>query len=1073
MSEFLATARILVRPDTAGFRAEMLAQLKSVTATAIKIPVIPIVTGGGLAGAAAGTAAFTAAQGQLSAATAGSSAALAAATTIERQYAGAVDLSIIATQAEAAAMEKKAIAVTQATVAQAAHTRTQAGLVKGAVAQSAALFGLRAGTLAASSAFIVGTVAVLGFAKAVQSAAKLATELNVFRVTAGATADEMTRVAETAKRLGRDITLPGVTAGDAAIAMTELAKAGLSVQDSLDGARGVLQLSTAAQIDNVQATQLVAGALNSFALAGTEAVRVADLLTGAAKESQGEISDMGTSLAQASAVSHLFGVSIEDTITLLTELAQAGIQGGRAGTSLRVALLRLVNPPAAAAKVLEELNVQIRDINGNLRPQVFIDIQKALAGYTKSQREAKLATIFGSDAIRAAAIIGAKGAEGFNKTSAAIEEAGLAAQLAAARTSGLEGASLNLSNQISALGLQVGEASQGPLTSLVTVLASITGAAVTAGDAIVGFKKKAEQPSDTKDSFNSFVEGIVKRLNIPIPKQANDLKTNLNSTILGINKDMAASVDQATQLRETIRNIISEGQKTGGDLGLNQTLNVLDLLSEKLKKGGPEAQKFGTEVASIRDKIASGQGLKLFPDDVSSLFPADLLNATTAAKVGKDNRTALQKALADPILGATTSDMMKRITDAITAGGPAVVQATKNVFVSVVNAATEQLAKLGEAFDVATAAGSKTGQLAALQKQAAEQQRIIDAANKAAKAAGAGNAGFATAVKRRREAQHALAGINEQIRGIDSQIASDAQQAASDSKAAADKIVQATTDREQALLTAFGLKRDRQQNAIAAAEATAGLQDDINAQNTLAAIVVKQIAAIKKRISVAGGQAAALVALHAIQISVAKRTDELIQQQKDAKAQQRDALLQGIGLDVDLAQITGNQAAEVKARNRKIKELGVELEKERKLHGKNSVAYKEIRNQIAQETAALNAITKAKKQQNNSFAQASFEFLQTQQGFASSLLGNLIPSAATGGLVGGGAAPVQGALTPVAGAAEARSQSGVTAGQGNTTNSILHRILQQLIVLNGEQKAPEARRQVGGQKSVMDGVGGG
>ena len=119
----------------------------------------------------------------------------------------------------------------------------------------------------------------------------------------------------------------------------------------MDGARGVLQLATAAQIDNVNATKLVAGALNSFALSGNEAVRVADLLTGAAKESQGEISDMGTALAQASAVAHLAGVSIEDTVTFLTELSKAGISGGRAGTSLRVAFLRLINPTAAAAKV--------------------------------------------------------------------------------------------------------------------------------------------------------------------------------------------------------------------------------------------------------------------------------------------------------------------------------------------------------------------------------------------------------------------------------------------------------------------------------------------------------------------------------------------------------------------------------------------------------------------------------------------------------------------------------------------------------------------------------------------------
>jgi len=46
------------------------------------------------------------------------------------------------------------------------------------------------------------------------------------------------------------------TASDAAQAMTELAKAGLSVQDSLDAARGTLQLATAAQMTKAELVAL-------------------------------------------------------------------------------------------------------------------------------------------------------------------------------------------------------------------------------------------------------------------------------------------------------------------------------------------------------------------------------------------------------------------------------------------------------------------------------------------------------------------------------------------------------------------------------------------------------------------------------------------------------------------------------------------------------------------------------------------------------------------------------------------------------------------------------------------------
>ncbi len=303
MSEFLAEARIVVRPDTSRFRVDLEKQLQSVVARPVKIPVVPVVAPAAFGAAVAGTSAFTAAQQQAAAATAITSDAIATATTIQRQYSGAVLLSAASTETLAAAELEEAAAAKAAAAAEAARQRALAGGLKGVVAQTASLLGLRAGTLAASSAFIAGTVAVIGFAKAVQSAAALETELNVFKVTAGATADEMTRVAAEAQALGKDLTLPGVTANDAAVALTELSKAGLSVQDSLSGARGVLQLATAAQIDNVTSTKLVAGALNAFNLAGTDAVKVADLLTGAAKESQGEISDMGTAL----------GVGVVDT----------------------------------------------------------------------------------------------------------------------------------------------------------------------------------------------------------------------------------------------------------------------------------------------------------------------------------------------------------------------------------------------------------------------------------------------------------------------------------------------------------------------------------------------------------------------------------------------------------------------------------------------------------------------------------------------------------------------------------------------------------------------------------------
>lgn len=965
MSEagFLATAQILVRPDITGFREDLERDIKKALASApITIPVVPIVAGGGIAAVSAETGAFTAAQKTAAIQASITAAAIGEVSSAEQINAAAADSAAAATQALAASQEKAALAAKNLAVSEAAAARSQAGFARGAGASALTLLGLRGATLAASGAFLAGTAAIVAFSKSVQSAANLETELNVFKVTAGATADEMDRVSASAKQLGRDITLPGVTAGSAAVAMTELAKAGLSVSDAMAAARGTLQLATAAQIDNANAAKLVSSALNSFELDGSQAVKVADLFAGAAANAQGSIEDFGPALAQASAVAHGFGISIEDTVTLLTQLAKGGIEGGRAGTSLRVALLRLVKPPADAAKALKDLNIQIRDANGNLRPQVFTDIEKALQGVSKAQRQATEATIFGSDAVRTQILLGQQGADAFNEISKAVNESGLAQQQAAARTQGFQGDVENLQNQVSALGLTIGQVSIGPLSVLVKALAN------------------------TVDQMALTVDGAV--------QLGNELK------------GMASSVDAAVPGLGFLDDHLGDIAKKA------QLINPLALT---LKVASDAAKHFGVDAQDAGKKTAVFGGIA----DTTTKSINDLANALTAAATA-----TRAQAPADTGLG------VKQIENVIGGFDAEAVRAridkNNQELVDVLN--TEQ--KFLEA---------------QLQRDFVKNRPAL-----------------------KRLIEQSLLGV---VTDIDS-VQSKATSAAAALKAKADKAAAdaaaAVRARQQALLSSQGLARDQRQNKIDAAAQTAGLNDDIKQQQLLKALVLKQIAEVRSRISVEGGRVAAVTALRAVLNQVNSSLQGLAQQQRDAQQAQRDALLQAINLDINFAQITDNQAAEVAARNRAIAVLNRQLAAEAKAHGKTTVAYKTIRNEIAEQNAALKAIVQ-EKQKGQSFAQASFDFLQAQQGFASNLLGNLIPSGATGGLVGGGS--VQQALPPVASAAEASGKSGPTSGQSNATNHLLALILQGIKQLNGEQAAPEARRHNIAQRNTFDYTG--
>jgi TP901 family phage tail tape measure protein len=395
---------------------------------------------------------------------------LAAEATLKRTTNKARELGLTSLAAEndlllANIAERKALIATQRQElkGEGLRSRQQKTGLRGIAATALSQLGLRGATLAATGAFLVGAAAATIFTKSLKAFATFETELNTFQAVAGATAEQMKEVSRTASELGADITLPAVSAADAAKAMTELARAGLDVRDSLAGARGVLELAAAAQISNADAATLVASGLNAFSLSGEEAVHVADLLANAANAAQGSISEMGAALQQAAAISHQVGLSLDDTVAILTLFAKNGLRGSDAGTSLRTALARLIAPTTKASAVIADLGLNIRDANGNVRPEVFADFAEATKDLTPALRDMLAETIAGQDSIRAFAIGGREGARGLKLARLEMAQQGTAAQVAAARTKGLGGQFSSLASNAETLGIKLGSVLAPPV----------------------------------------------------------------------------------------------------------------------------------------------------------------------------------------------------------------------------------------------------------------------------------------------------------------------------------------------------------------------------------------------------------------------------------------------------------------------------------------------------------------------------------------------------------------------------------------------------------------------------------
>jgi len=270
-------------------------------------------------------------------------------------------------------------------------------------------FASAAGFLAAGAIQAGLSAITQGIGSAVGKAAELQSELNFLQAVTGATGEQMAKVSQLAKELGADVSIPAASALDAAKAMTELAKAGLSVEQAMAAAKGTLQLAAAGQLEAARAAEIIAGALNAFKLTGDQAVRVADLLAAAANASAADVTDMADALKMASAVAAMTGVSIEETIAMLSMMANAGIQGSDAGTSLKVMLMRLIAPTKDAAEAMQLYNISIYDSQGRMLPLRDIIAQfseklaeGAAAAMTFSLTNKKMA----KEAAKAAASVG-------------------------------------------------------------------------------------------------------------------------------------------------------------------------------------------------------------------------------------------------------------------------------------------------------------------------------------------------------------------------------------------------------------------------------------------------------------------------------------------------------------------------------------------------------------------------------------------------------------------------------------------------------------------------------------------
>lgn len=323
------------------------------------------------------------------------------------------------------------------------------------------------------SSLMFGTLVAAGIAVAVKKYADFDQAMsNVI-----ATGDDAKQNQEELRQAALDAGAATVfSATEAANAIEELAKAGVSARDILGGGLDAsLSLAAAGGLEVADAAGIAATSMQQFNLRGGDMAHVADLLAAGAGKAMGDVSDLSMALNQVGLVANSAGLSIEETTAGLAAFASQGLLGSDAGTSFKAMLQRLTPQSAEAEAKMRELGISAYDASGNFvgLAEFAGNLRGALAKLTPEQRNSALATIFGSDAVRAANILYSEGEQGIREWTAAVDDQGYAARTAATRLDNLKGDVEALSGAFDTALIQGGSAANDTLRAMVQIVTEL------------------------------------------------------------------------------------------------------------------------------------------------------------------------------------------------------------------------------------------------------------------------------------------------------------------------------------------------------------------------------------------------------------------------------------------------------------------------------------------------------------------------------------------------------------------------------------------------------------------------
>lgn len=227
-----------------------------------------------------------------------------------------------------------------------------------------------------------------GLERGITIIAEFEKKMSQVRAITGATGSEFEALRKNALELGRATEYTARQVGDLQI---EYGRLGFTTKEILDATGATLNLATATGEDLARSAEIAGATLRAFQLDASEMGRVTDVITGSLNKSALALDSFADGMKYVAPVAEATNVSLEETSAALSVLANAGIKGSQAGTSLRRIFTLLDRSGKPFSERLTELarkGITLADAND----EVGLYAQTALLVLAKQDEQVKALT---------------------------------------------------------------------------------------------------------------------------------------------------------------------------------------------------------------------------------------------------------------------------------------------------------------------------------------------------------------------------------------------------------------------------------------------------------------------------------------------------------------------------------------------------------------------------------------------------------------------------------------------------------------------------------------------------------